>query len=54
MLILAAESSLLKTFSSFSLIILVSNLDIWKLNTLGLPFASPYPQENVDKHLFPP
>ena len=46
----AAESSLLKTSSSFSLNISLSNLEIWKLNTLYLPFSSLYPLENVDKH----
>ena len=47
MLILAAESSFLKTSSSFSLIILVSNLDIWKLNTSSLPFSISGQPENV-------
>ena len=35
----AAKSSWLNTSSTFSLIILVSNFDLWKLNTLGLPFC---------------
>ena len=38
-MILAAELSLLKFSSSLSLIILVSNLAIWKLNTLCPPLS---------------